>query len=283
MKLIEDLGMRLVGTQGRRYKFGLYECPSCLKHFEVATSDVNRGSTTKCSGCAWKAQATKAGLTVISRFKEVHGGSYSYERVNYVNSRAKVSITCPVHGEFLQTPKKHLGGQGCPKCVIAAKVAEAKATVIWRFMVVHGDKYEYSLVNYVHSKAKVQITCQTHGEFLQTPNAHLKGAGCPKCAEYGFQRTKPGVLYYLKITTADQVLYKIGITNRTVQERYQIKDLDIATILFTKYFESGEDCYNEEQRILKEFYEFRYIGLPVLSSGNTEMFVKDILPSPPSL
>ena len=48
---------------------------------------------------------------------------------------------------------------------------------------VHGDKYDYSKVVYIHTDAKVIITCPEHGEFLQTPNEHLKGSGCPVCAK----------------------------------------------------------------------------------------------------
>ena len=47
---------------------------------------------------------------------------------------------------------------------------------------VHGDKYDYSKVEYVNSYTKVCITCPTHGEFWQGSTQHLRGHGCPKCA-----------------------------------------------------------------------------------------------------
>lgn len=47
--------------------------------------------------------------------------------------------------------------------------------------IVHGNRYDYSKVNYVKSSQKVKIMCCKHGEFEQTPNNHLKGQGCPKC------------------------------------------------------------------------------------------------------
>ena len=43
-------------------------------------------------------------------------------------------------------------------------------------------KYDYSLVDYKHSKTKVIIVCPEHGEFNQTPANHLSGNGCPKCS-----------------------------------------------------------------------------------------------------
>lgn len=48
-------------------------------------------------------------------------------------------------------------------------------------IVVHGNKYDYSKVDYVNNSTKVCIICPEHGEFWQTPNAHLRGDNCPKC------------------------------------------------------------------------------------------------------
>lgn len=47
---------------------------------------------------------------------------------------------------------------------------------------IHGDKYDYSLVEYVYAKLKVKIICSTHGVFEQTPSKHHKGANCPSCS-----------------------------------------------------------------------------------------------------
>ena len=46
---------------------------------------------------------------------------------------------------------------------------------------VHGDKYDYSSVEYTHNQNKVAITCPAHGIFMQMAKAHLKGQGCRKC------------------------------------------------------------------------------------------------------
>ena len=52
----------------------------------------------------------------IKKAKKVHGNKYDYSKVNYVGNKIEVTIICPEHGEFEQTPKGHLRGQGCPKC-----------------------------------------------------------------------------------------------------------------------------------------------------------------------
>ena len=48
---------------------------------------------------------------------------------------------------------------------------------------VHGDKYDYSKVEYKNTSTKVCIICPEHGEFWQTPNEHLQGHGCRKCSK----------------------------------------------------------------------------------------------------
>jgi len=52
---------------------------------------------------------------------------------------------------------------------------------IQRSQKIHGDKYDYSLVEYKNSKLKVDIMCPDHGVFEQTPDTHLNGSGCRAC------------------------------------------------------------------------------------------------------
>ena len=52
----------------------------------------------------------------INKAMIVHNGKYSYEKVIYKNNSTKVLISCPIHGDFWQTPKNHIIGQGCPIC-----------------------------------------------------------------------------------------------------------------------------------------------------------------------
>ena len=115
----------------------------------------------------------------IEKARKVHGDKYDYSKVNYVNSSTKVTIICPIHGEFEQTPNKHLLGQGCPKCAGGIKLTTKN--FIEKARKVHGDKYDYSKVNYVNNRTKVIIICPEHGEFEQTPASHLTGSGCPMC------------------------------------------------------------------------------------------------------
>lgn len=116
----------------------------------------------------------------VARAKQKHGDKYDYSKVKYVNNRTKVCIICPEHGEFWQTPNIHLRGADCPKCVGKGTISTEE--FIARSYEVHGDKYDYSKVEYKTANAKVCIICPEHGEFWQTPRSHLRGAGCPSCS-----------------------------------------------------------------------------------------------------
>ena len=130
-------------------------CPKCSGHVKLTTEEF------------------------IKRAREIHGDKYDYSKVNYINNHTNVIIICPEHGEFKQTPKSHLNGQGCPKC--NGGVLQTTEEFIKKAKEIHGDKYDYSKVNYINSYTEVTIICSEHGEFKQKPRAHLKGYGCPKC------------------------------------------------------------------------------------------------------
>ena len=112
----------------------------------------------------------------ITRATIVHKGKFKYDRLEYINMRTKVTITCTSHGDFQQCPKAHLTGQGCRSC---SQVTTLK--FIAKAQKVHGGLYDYSLVRYAKASKKVDIICRQHGTFMQTGNKHLSGAGCPSC------------------------------------------------------------------------------------------------------
>ena len=110
---------------------------------------------------------------------KVHGNHYDYSKVNYVNAKTKITIICPIHGEFEQLPYSHLNGSGCPFCYGSFKSTDID--FIKKSNKVHNNKYDYSKVNYINNNTKVIIICPEHGEFEQKPSNHIMGQGCPKC------------------------------------------------------------------------------------------------------
>jgi hypothetical protein len=110
-----------------------------------------------------------------------HFGFYDYTKVIYVSSNAKVDVICPSHGEFKITPEHHLQGVGCRKC-FDDRHRNQQSNILDRFHQAHGDRYGYDKVVYKRIDIKVVINCVTHGDFEQTPSAHISGSGCVKCA-----------------------------------------------------------------------------------------------------
>lgn len=121
----------------------------------------------------------------IEKANIVHDGKYIYDKTEYKDSKSKLRIECPIHGEFLMTPNAHLHGQGCPKCgriTLASYFVKDISDFISEANIVHNYKYDYSKAIYKNYGTKLCIGCPTHGEFWQTPNSHLHGHGCPLCA-----------------------------------------------------------------------------------------------------
>lgn len=117
----------------------------------------------------------------IEKAVKKHGDKYDYSKVEYINNRTKVCIICPEHGEFWQTPDKHLIGEGCPKCCKQNRKYSTDE-FIKQAKLIHGDKYDYAKTKYGKNKnEKVIITCREHGDFEITPSSHLNGSGCKYC------------------------------------------------------------------------------------------------------
>lgn len=122
----------------------------------------------------------------IKKATEKYNGKYGYEHVEFVDRNTKVAITCPTHGDFLQTPAQHLHkrSNGCPLCSKEKEVEGRKSNLeefIRKANLIHGNKYDYSKFVYERAKNKGIIICPEHGEFLQSPDSHLGGCGCPHC------------------------------------------------------------------------------------------------------
>jgi len=124
----------------------------------------------------------------LSRAIAVHGDAYDLSEAVYVAAKTPLKIICKEHGAFYPNSINFVhNGTGCPKC--------AGRGVDWvvRFKEVHGDRYDYSLVEYQDYKKPVVINCSEHGNFFQTPDNHYRGQGCPKCKnnKFGVDRQLP--------------------------------------------------------------------------------------------
>ena len=127
----------------------------------------------------------------VKKAKALHGDSYDYSKVIYINSESPVIIHCNVCGDdFLQTPHNHNNKthpRGCPRCGESKSKSCCRSTkeaFIKKAISIHGDKYDYSKVNYINALTKVEILCNKCKQYFScTPNNHLHARGCPKCSK----------------------------------------------------------------------------------------------------
>jgi len=156
----------------------------CKKHdysFYQAPSEHLRGKN-GCIHCNGKIKWSVESF--IKKAKEVHSNAYNYDSITKVDTVNKLKINCPKHGDFYQLLHNHLNGQGCPICGTLKTSIENRYDTdgfVNKAKSIHGNKYDYSKVDYIDSKTKVKIICEEHGEFEQQPYNHLRGKGCPKC------------------------------------------------------------------------------------------------------
>lgn len=174
-----------------------------------------------------KRQRTLTTEDFIKSSKEVHGDKYDYSKSIYIDSKTHVTIICPIHGEFKQTPSQHLNGHGCSLCGHQVTIQYTKSNnkaFIAKATQVHANKYNYDKVEYINNHTKVIVTCPRHGDFLVTPANHLKGRGCPKCKESRGEIEISKYLDQLNITYQSQyeiqLLSKGKLTNKAMLDFY---------------------------------------------------------------
>jgi hypothetical protein len=184
---IEDFIKKAILIHGDNYdysKFIYINCKTkgiiiCKIHGEFEQQPSNHLQGKKCSKCSGCYKPTTQEF--IENSIKIHGNDYDYSKVEYIDNKTKVIIICKIHGEFEQQPSSHLQGNGCIICSGVYKKNTEDFIEIAKKK--HGDIYDYSKVEYTGCKIKIKIICKKHGEFEQTPDSHLRGCGCNKCAD----------------------------------------------------------------------------------------------------
>jgi hypothetical protein len=120
----------------------------------------------------------------IVEAKRTHGNKYVYNKTEYKRLKDKITVTCPIHGDFEISAEKHLLGRGCKECLkshLSDKFRKSNADFIKEAKLVHRNRYNYDKTEYKGADKPVTIICPTHGEFIQIAKSHLQGHGCSKC------------------------------------------------------------------------------------------------------
>lgn len=197
----------LVDYKGSKIKIKI-KCNKCGTIFEQVPASHLQG--VGCRKCKSKENSEKQKTTIskfVEKSKAVHGDKYDYSLVNYINCDTKVKIKCnKCCNIFEQTPYVHVNLKcGCPKCNTTRRTTEQ---FIEESKLIHGDKYDYSLVDYKSIWKNVKIICKKHGVFEQIPHNHLEGKGCRKCKSSKGENIIEAFLKHKNINYIPQ--YRIG-------------------------------------------------------------------------
>lgn len=236
-------------------------CPKGT-HYKTTWNKYEQGS--RCPCCVGGVRYTHAQIESMVQIE-----NYTM-RESYIKSSINLKLICPAGHNWDINLSSWNKGYRCTHCSGKKITLDVVRTRI--------ESENYILVSkeYKSAKTKLDVICPVNHAYQVNLSDWVQGNRCPKCAKYGFQPNKPSILYYIRFDTKIGPLYKIGITNLSVKERF-VGEQTPYVVLQQENFQTGEDAYKKEQLILSEHQQYKYKGDYLLQSGNTELFTKDVL------
>lgn len=283
----EEFVKKAVKVHGDKYDYSLVKyinCKTavdiiCREHGIFKQTPNNHLLGKNCPKCV-------GGITYktedfIKVAKNKFGDLYDYSLVDYKNNITNIKIICKKHGIVEVEPKKFLKSRGCNLCF--PKPSSNTEKFIEKSKLIHGERYDYSLVDYKNRNALVKIICPVHGEFEQSPSGHLSGKGCKICNSVGgynltlTERNKKIWLndltnvYVFKLKNKDEEFFKIGIAKNIKNRMRDMKPYNCELL-----YSFCVDRYNAsyiEKKLHGHFYEYSYCP-NIKFEGYTECFSK---------
>lgn len=249
----------------------------CGNNHIVASGNLKHGNVKSC-GCLFEdnleLDLNLRKHALIDKFKSVHGDRFSYDISNFENFSSRVKIFCDQHGEFTQRVSDHISGTSCPSCSYESK-SIGQAEFLRRSSLAHGDKYDYSAVDFKTTSGRVKIICPEHGLFEQIAKSHMDGHECFECSlmdkHWAYKArcennpdfaNKAGNLYLFRLTVEDEAFLKVGVSvnlpNRIAHYRKEnIKVEPLSVIDLT-----AKQSADEEVKLLKFIRDNKYKYTP---------------------
>jgi hypothetical protein len=251
-----------------------FSCANGHTFTAKATNILNAGQG--CGICG-REQSAKSRSTSKSEFeRRLLQDGRSYTCLDYVKMGQNATFRCAEGHEWKAFPSAVLtSGNGCGVCSGTAPISFNEVN-----RRLDADRRGITCLEFRRTHKKATFRCK-EGHVWETKATDVinKGSGCPDCAESGFNPSDRAELYYIAVTKDDgDTLYKIGITNFSVAERFRAPDLVRIRIIKTWQYAVGHVAAEREREIKSQYAGEKYVGPPILiSDGNTELFTHDIL------
>lgn len=220
----------------------------------------------------------------IEKAISIHGDTYGYTNTVYPGtSDKKLTITCRVHGDFLQRVSDHLDGAGCLQCARDAKKdaytiplstwKERLNTKLPHISILTDDAKGYHTY--------VEFYCEYHGVFTTNLGAVQSNKYlCPECARLAAQEASskhglytPTNLYYVYFPQFNK--WKLGISIYDTTKRFT----NVPHEFVWSVKGTHQTIARAEYELHKYLKEFQYTGEKLIKDGNTEIYVGNIVPT----
>lgn len=219
----------------------------CPDHGEYIDRAYEHSKGKECQKCKGYKRLTN--IEFINYCNKIHKNKYDYTDTHYKGMMYLIKIKCPNHIVFEQLARDHYKGSDCPDCANIIRSIYGRLSVeefFKRAYEVHKDAYDYSEICYLNAITNIKIKCKIHNEiFEQTPQTHLKGSGCQKCAKRNVSKIETSWLDSLNIPQEfrRQILY---IDNKQFYPDAIDKEKKIIWEFYGDYWHGNPNIYKSE-------------------------------------
>jgi hypothetical protein len=283
LSLVHGTKIKLIGSFASTKIATLFRC-ECGNSWSALPSNLIYGRKSGCPVCSFREYGLSNRLDrndVLDRIKTTHSGKIRLVS-SFETTKSVATFECE-HGHSWNAPvQRILKGSGCRKCAGARNNISKQrpiAEVAAEIESISGGKIK--MIGPYNGRGKrSEFVCDLGHRWKTSVHNVMVGRGCPGCAKGGFDPSKPGILYYLRVKDdVGNSFYKIGITNLSIEERFKTKsDRERIKIVAQWRFEDGGEAAQVELDVLRKFKSSKYSGPPILTGGgNSELFQDDVL------
>lgn len=232
----------------------------CMEHGPWScnpSNHIHKSSPRGCPDCGGSRHKTTSDF--IHRARDVHGDQYDYRAVEYFNSQTAVTIFCPLHGPFQQSPTSHLSGAGCKQCATSANFArvreESLASVKKRLLAKTRNDVSIIDESFTNINAEANFICKIHGQFRRTVSFALYRPNvCIHCYQESDQSN------VLDQQLAEKRIFSMLLESEVSIEPFEYKGKSDTTLVLTcpkhgKWMATWSVVINNRARCPKCSYE----------------------------